>query len=605
MPYALRAADVPGAVVVIVKDGHILSARGFGYADPEADLAVNPEKTLFRVGSISKLFTWTAVMQLVEQGKLDLDQDVNAYIDFQIPDFKGRPLTLRKIMTHTTGFDDVLKGIVFYDPRFHLSLSDYVKKRLPRRVDAPGSTPAYSNYAVALAGYIVQRRSGENFDTYIERHIFAPLGMTNSTFSQPLPAAFRARLATGYAAPGRPSPSPEFLGPEPAGGATTSAMDMARFMIAHLQDGQFDGKTILNPVTAQRMHDSARPLVERAALIPPLNKMELGFFETNINDHRVIGHLGDTQAFHSALHLFLRERVGLFIAMSSPGRKGAANGLRTSLFQDFADRYFPSNKTATVVDPRLAHASALAGIWWPSRRPHSSFLSLAYLAAQVRVASLPDGTLSIPGLTGPNERPRRWVEIAPYVWRDRDGHDRLAAQVSNGRATRWSYDFLSPVQVYDRVPPAKSSAWIFPVLGTALFILLISFFRWPLAWAVRRHFSAPVPFTAEGLRTYRALNLLAGLNVLLFASWSAVIAAMFQSLDTLAGRFDWLVFTLQGAGIVIFFGTVLLAAWNVKVAWTDRRRWTSKTWGVVLLMATAATLYVAVAFDLMAMTTQY
>ncbi|MEQ8935945.1 MAG: serine hydrolase domain-containing protein [Amphiplicatus sp.] len=188
MPFALERGGIAGAVVVIVKDGEILTSKGYGYADLETKKPVDPAATMFRPGSISKLFTWTAIMQLVEQGKVDLDADVNAYLDFEIPEAFGGPIKVRHLMTHTAGFEEAIKGIIIEDPEAMLPLDEYVKKALPARVYPAGEVPAYSNYATTLAGYIVARVSGQSFDDYIEQHIFAPIGMTRASFRQPLPA---------------------------------------------------------------------------------------------------------------------------------------------------------------------------------------------------------------------------------------------------------------------------------------------------------------------------------------------------------------------------------------------------------------------------------
>src|SRR3546814_1365384 len=104
MPYALAAGDIAGAVVVVVKDGQVLLQKGYGYADLEKHTPFDPVETLFRPGSISTLFTWSAVMQLVEQGKLDLAADVNQYLDFEIPAYEGTPATMHQLMTHTADF---------------------------------------------------------------------------------------------------------------------------------------------------------------------------------------------------------------------------------------------------------------------------------------------------------------------------------------------------------------------------------------------------------------------------------------------------------------------------------------------------------------------
>jgi CubicO group peptidase (beta-lactamase class C family) len=210
MPYALETGDVAGAVVVVVKNGETVLAKGYGYSDVAAHIPVDPEHTLFRPGSTSKLFTWTAVMQLVEQGKLDLDRDVNAYLDFRLPD-RGAPITLRNIMTHTAGFEEKVKDLIADDPARLVPLRTYVAEGIPARIFKAGTTPAYSNYATALAGYIVQRVSGQSFDDYVDAHIFKPLGMTHSSFRQPLPEALAADAAKGYDLASQPAKAYEIV----------------------------------------------------------------------------------------------------------------------------------------------------------------------------------------------------------------------------------------------------------------------------------------------------------------------------------------------------------------------------------------------------------
>ncbi len=133
LPYALQRSDVAGAVVVVVKDGAILLEKGYGYADVAERKPVDPERTLFRAGSVSKLFTWTAVMQLVEQGKLALDTDINTYLDFKIPPREGKPITLRNLMTHTPGFDEIQRALFVTDPEDMPSLEQALKRWIPPR----------------------------------------------------------------------------------------------------------------------------------------------------------------------------------------------------------------------------------------------------------------------------------------------------------------------------------------------------------------------------------------------------------------------------------------------------------------------------------------
>src|SRR2546426_3835658 len=163
VPLQLERDDIAGVAIAVVKDGKVLFAKGYGYSDVKKKTPVSAENTLFRPGSISKLFTWTAVMQLVEQGKLDLDRDVNEYLDFKIPSTFPKPITLRNIMTHTPGFEETVQELFVKDAKDLKPIGNYLKEHLPARIFPPGTTPAYSNYATCMAGYIVQRVSGQDY----------------------------------------------------------------------------------------------------------------------------------------------------------------------------------------------------------------------------------------------------------------------------------------------------------------------------------------------------------------------------------------------------------------------------------------------------------
>ena len=202
----MEELHIPNAAVAVVSDGQVIYQKGYGYTDLEERRPVVADHTLFRVGSVSKLFTWTAVMQLVEQGKLDLNADVNQYLDFQLPStlLHGQgtaelaPITLAHLMTHTAGFEAYPDEIFRLSSADMLPLGQYVRTHQPARVFPPGEVAAYSNYGAALAGYIVERVTGQHFEEYVEQHIFAPLGMDHSTFRQPAPAQLEANLACPY-----------------------------------------------------------------------------------------------------------------------------------------------------------------------------------------------------------------------------------------------------------------------------------------------------------------------------------------------------------------------------------------------------------------------
>ncbi len=605
MPGALRTADIPGAVVVVVKDGKILTARGFGYANVDKKIPVDPDKTLFRPGSVSKLVTWTAVMQLVEQHKIDLDTDVNTYLDFKIPPYNGQPITMRQIMTHTAGFEEAVKGLLLYDAKKHVSLESYIKRWTPTRIFAPGTTPAYSNWATTLAGYIVQRVSGEDFDSYLDHHIFGPLGMKNSTFRQPLPANLAGQMSGGYVA-GKDK-GYEFVEPAPAGALASTGTDMARFMIAHMQDGQLDGQRILQPATAEMMHNSPLGPVNKMSLLPPLNRMELGFFETNINGREVIGHLGDTNAFHTSFHMYMKENAGLYMSFNSPGKAGAVQGLRTGIFEDFSDRYFPNIAPPDgKVDAKTAaeHARMMAGHWIVSRRIDTSFLaSFSWLLGQEAVSVGPKGELVIPSLVNAGGRPREWTEIAPFVWRDKEGHGLVAAKVINGQVVRWSFDLAAPFEVYDRVPAGLNIGWIKPALYLSIAVLLLTLLSWPIGWFVRRRYKAQSDLEGRALLAQRASRIAAGLIILVLLGWA--IGTIMVLSDVTGGGADPFFWLLQILSLIVFVLAVPVTAWTVWQTWRDKRRWTRKIWSILVFLAALMVLYFAARFNLMAMTVHY
>jgi CubicO group peptidase (beta-lactamase class C family) len=596
MPYALATGDIAGAVVVIVKDGEILTQRGFGYADLERRIPVDPERTLFRPGSVSKLFTWTAVMQLVEQGELDLDADVNRYIDFRISERGGQPVTLRNIMTHTAGFEEQVKWIIGHDREQVPSYQELLKRWVPARVYQPGTTPAYSNYATSLAGYIVERVSGMTFDDYVQRYIFEPLEMNHSTFAQPLPERLQPLMSKGYQRASGNSIPFEVVGPSPAGSLSATGADMARFMIAHLQQGG----SVLQPETVQTMHTSAH------TVLPHLNRMLLGFYETNINGRRAIAHGGDTVAFHSVLQLFLDENVGVFLSVNSLGRQGAAGNIRTALLEQFADRYLPSPRDERRIDPEQSaeHARTLAGNWYNSRRAHSSFLAALQLFGQVSVGVDAEGRPVVPVTPGYNGEPRQWVEIEPFLWHDLNSHERLAAQVVDGRAVRFSLDGL-PFMIFDRVPWHQNAAVLVPLLIVSLIVLALTVLLWPVRALVRRHYKAGIGLEGVQKRAHLLSRIAALLIFATLLGWALAIMTMMGDITNLNAAFDPVIIMLQVLSFIAFVGGFAVLAWNLWATWRSGRRWPAKLWSVALFLAAFVVLWIAIAFNLLGFGVNY
>ena len=335
--------------------------------------------------------------------------------------------------------------------------------------------------------------------------------------------------------------------------------------------------------------------------------MGLGFFETNVNGRQVNAHLGDTQGFHTSLHLFMNEGVGLFVSFNSGGKAGAAGTLRGTLFHDFADRYFPAERQDGRVDAETAkqHAALMSGNWLVSRRWESSFLKIAGLLGQPTISTDDKGYMIVSNLIGPSGVPRRWAEIAPFVWRDLDGPDRLAATLVDGKPVRWSMDFMSPFMVYDRVPAGESAAWILPAVYASLGVLALTLLYWPGAWFVRRRYKAEFAVAGNARKAYRATRIMAGLVLALFAGWMAVLTIMLEDASLLNASTDLWIWLIQILGAVILVGAVAISGWNEWLTWRDRRKWTRKLWNALVLLACLLLLYVAYTFGLLAMTVNY
>ena len=587
VPPVLARDDLPSAVVVVVKDDAVLAAKGYGYADVEKRTPVDPAKTLFRPGSISKLYTWTSVMQLVEQGKLDLDKDVNGYIDFAIPPFDGQPVTLRQLMSHSAGFEDVGRHLFAASADRLMPLGDYLKKTLPARRFPPGTVSAYSNYGTALAGYIVERASGEAWNDYVEKHIFTPLGMQHATFRQPLPPALAADMAGAYENASKPAKPFELVVPAPAGSMSVAALDMARFMLAHLHDGRYGDAQILKPETAQQMHAPGfRP-------IAGLDAMGLGFLGSTRNGQSVIGHAGATEYFQSDLRLVPAAKVGYYISVGGPGDKAGA--LHRAFYGAFMDRYFPVAKS----DPPLAatareHGAQLAGHYENSRSGFTTFFALTNLLGQATVTADGDGTLRVSAFRDAAGNPKRWREVGDHVWQEAGGTARMAASMKDGKVFGlWSSD-LPPVAMLMPAPASRSAAWNLPLLLFTVGVLVVAVVLWPVGAIVRRRYAAPLALAPEVQRRRRWTLFAVLSNVVLIGVWVSILASVDAGITALDGGIDGRLRATQLLGLLSMPGALAALAYAA-ASWRGGglRRWTS----IVLAFACAALVWFVFAFN--------
>jgi len=573
MPNQLAREDIAGAVVVVVKDGKVLFGKGYGFSDAEKRTPVSVDDTLFRPGSTSKLFTWTAVMQLVEQGKLDLDRDINTYLDFKVLEAFGKPITLRDVMTHTPGYEDYVKELFVTDPAKMQPLGQHVATHQPQIIFPPGTTGAYSNYATAVAGYVVERVSGKPFAKYIEENITGPLGMKHATFRQPLPKDLEPLMSKGYKLGSGKAQKFEYVVPSPAGALSASGGAMAHFMIAHLQEGRYEGVQILRPETARLMHARQR------GKSPTMNAMCLGFYEESRNGHRIISHGGDTQWFHSDLHLMPDAGLGFFVSYNSQG-KGEISG-RTMLWEAFLDRYFPyTPPAAPAVTLSDADLKAFTGSYLSSRRSETTFLRLLYLLSENQVSIGPNHTLQVDAFKGFNGQPIRFEPVGPMAFREVHGQGRIEFQ--KAPSGRLELVTAYPFFVFEKPEAFRSRSLLLPVGIGSLVVIVLTLILWPIGAIVRRHYGRKLELSDGERRMRRWARLICVLDLVLVATYGIIVIGGLSNIDLFGPQLAPWLRVMQALALLSLLGAVV-ALWDGLRAWASRSRGVWSKLGETLL----------------------
>jgi CubicO group peptidase (beta-lactamase class C family) len=574
VPMQLEREDIAGAVVLVVKDGAILFSKGYGYSDVDKKTPVTVDATLFRPGSVSKLFTWTAVMQLVEQGKLDLDRDINEYLDFKIPAKFGKPITLRNIMTHTPGFEEQIKDLITEEAAPSATLKQHLVNHIPERIFPPGTTPAYSNYGAALAGYIVERVSGLPFNDYIAENIFKPLGMAHSSFAQPLSAELKPLMSNGYKLGSGKAKPFEIIEEAPAGALAATAADISRFMMAHLQNGKLESAQILRAETASQMHS------RQFGLSPALNGMCLGFYEESRNGKRIIGHGGDTIYFHSDLHLMLENGIGFFVSYNSAGKGDISP--RSALWYHFLDRYFPyTPPKVEKLASADADAKAVGGRYLTTRRSESSFLKVGAVQENVEVAPDENGSIKVEPLKDFNGQIKKWQEIAPLVYRSVNGQDLLAFVHDYNGNMLLAPNF--PAAAEQRVSLVQSADFSQSLIVAVMVILGLTLICWPLAAIIRGHYHQPLDLDPSYLRLRPWVRVVCAVDIAFLLIFLTVLTS--GGIGALSSKSDVKFNAIQLLGVLGALGTILVLVASLR-SWRDPHAWFwGKVWNLLLLLA--------------------
>lgn len=508
----LHAHHVPGATIAVVYQGEILLVKGYGYADLEANTPVDGDTSMFMIGSVSKTFTWTAAMKLVEEGKLDLEKDVADYVPAGIiPPYIEQPITYLDLMNHTPGLED--RGLYLF-AKSHEDIKPLeevlMSNPLSRQVRPPGTLASYSNHGSALAGYIVERIQEKPWTDCMEEMILNPLRMEHTLVHQPSIEDTPENMAVGYKFEkgAYEVGQREYVPLAPAGCIASSAGDMARYMLMHLNDGEYDGARILSGETAREMQSRTHVHHDRVAGIAH------GLIEEFHNGIRFVGHGGDTLLFHSQMIFAPELGFGLFVSYNAVGGTQA----RGPLLDAILDRYFPA-EVAPLPEPgdeSIARSQEAAGTYLLTRRNFSTFESVAAFASPLNITALEDGNILLPG-----DPPSQWAEVEPYIYRNVLNEDLLVFEKEGDRIAR-GYLGAVPIIAAERMRGAENPVTHSILLNLSMVILASAILFAPLgsyiAWRAKE--KPKTPFLVRygsALLGLMALSFVAGMFYLLSA----------------------------------------------------------------------------------------
>jgi len=560
----MKELEVPGLAFVMVKDGEIFFSKGYGYADVENHAPFDPEQTIVRAGSNVKTVTALALVQLAEQGKIDLDADINRYLThFQIPDTFDKPITARQLLHYTAGLDNRFIGIRVAGADEILPLSEYFAQRLPDRVRPPGQIRAYNDHEIALAGLLVEEVSGIPYDQYVQDYIFKPLGMDSSSIY--LPESDVKRVALGYGSNRAYPLNYYYLNDAAGSGFNTTPADLARYMLMHLGNGRLGGEQVFSESVIEELHTT------RFTHHPNLPGIAYAFDETFWGGRRILAKGGGAPGFTNRMLLLLDEDVGIYFVYN----RDSSVPLSWKLERAFLERFYPGDNPSVgdevpATDP--LEMARYAG-YYISLNDYSatSIEKVQALMEQEQVTLDGQGRLRYAGgtLLRMDRNLFQWSDSGNYVafGEDEDGNV--------------NYLFVSRTALM-RVP------WIetFSVQMSLLGFSLVTFFTALIGWLVMSLKRQGNSYALSGSVSLIYVGFLVGIGLLLapvFAGADPPWALSFAPPTALL-----VLLALPLVGIVV----TLFLTWQVIRLWIEKRTgWFARVHITLILVASLSFLF--------------
>ncbi len=579
----MRQLEIPGGAMVVVRGGRTILSRGYGVVDLKSGRPIDVDDSLFRAASISKIIPWMLVMQLVEEGRLDLDRDVNAYLDFRIPDAFGKPITMRHLMTHSAGFAERFHGA--FDSDLTTPLGVKLSRNIPERAYAPGTTMAYSNYGAALAGHVVERLRGRPWKALVEDRFFEPIGMRRSTIAQPVPPALQASLVATYE-PWSNEPAAFRSTPlVPMGALSATPADMGRLLLAISRGGRGAKGHVVAPETMSEMLALQRPV---GPGLP--DGMGLGFMVGEYRGVRHGGHGGNMSTLATDLSVLPDHDLGWYFVLSAQGPGEEGRDVRSELLHSVIDRFLAPGPLALEAHGPSS-ASDVAGPYLSTRRIFSGPIMFSGLMNSAQVTADPDGSLSIEW----SGKVTKWLPAGRDRFVDEASGIPLAvSRDSDGKVERIASAALYPVAEFE---PQPAFARLVPYAAVFAFAtILLAIPARGISWALRRRRTRSEPRPSQGKTGIRHEGRAGRWSRIAF--WGIVATIVSWAVFALCLAIDFsTLFTLPsllriGLGLLTLlslpFALILVA--DALLAWRDPvARWPEQA-GLSLLAAAAACL---------------
>jgi CubicO group peptidase (beta-lactamase class C family) len=560
--------DIPGGVLVVVGDGRLVRAEGYGHTDLEELTPVDAASTRFDIGSVSKLLTATAVMQQVEQGALDLHTDVNTYLTaVRVPDAFDAPVTAAHLLTHTGGFaEHYMLGSTAPGPGEVDPLAESLPRFQPSRVRPPGVVHQYDNFGMALAGHLVENVTGQSFEEYVTARILEPLAMTRSTYGRAVPDAHDVTPHEAVPGLGVTGAVPhEYVNMLPTGGLWTTGEDIAAFMLAHLHGGEYEGARILDADTVAAMRRT------QFAPHPDVAGIGYGFFEHRAGGRRGVQHGGSWVGASAHLYLLPDADLGLFVAFNH----GAGVELTHTLIYDALDRFFPVARQPAVAPPiPEADAGAVAGQYRWNRHDRVTFMRLisTLTVARLRVTANDDGTLATTMAPVRLLPDATWEPAGPGVFVEQGGTTTLAFDADDSGAVTGLHVAGAQLFSMDRLAWYETTGLVLGLLLACLAAALIAAVGWPAGALYRRVRRRSQGRPVDVRRARRLAGLAGGLLIAFFLGLVAHFALDMGGLLAVGGAVRaLLVLPLASAALTVALAFVVVRLWRTGEASTTGR----------------------------------